>query len=249
MSILKNIKQGVASSGSNKGKMVYLKPDSKTRIRFLQEIEDGLELRMHDSFDQGINSVCQKHFKKKCALCKDDSMRTRQGYIWSVWDYDAKEVKLFLGYANNFSPLPNLIAMYESYETIMDRDYILTRDGTGTNSRYGVVPMDKVKFKNSKAKPYPKPKMLEILNKAFPYTDPEGTEDDDMDEDDVDTTVEEDEVEENEYEEMSAKELYMECIERDIKAKKKKDKDYYIDLLIADDLENEDSEDDEDEDW
>lgn len=245
MSLLQSIKKGVASSGSNKGKIVYLKADSKTRVRFLQEVEDGLEIKMHDSFDQGITAVCQKHYKKKCAYCNDDSIRTRQAYIWSVWDYEAKEVKLYMGYANNFSHLPQLISMYESYGTIIDRDYILQKDGSGTNGRFGVVPMDKVKFKNTKAKPYPSNKVMEMINKAFPYTEPsDGAEDDDMD-DEIETETEA--VEENEYSDMKAKDLYMECIERGLKAKKKQDKDYYIDMLLADDLENEDGEEEEDE--
>lgn len=249
MSILNNIKKGVASSGSNKGKMIFVKADSKVRIRFLQEIEDGLEITMHDHFDRGVNSICQKHLKKKCALCKDDDMRTRQGYHWSVWDYDAKEVKIFQGFANNFNPLPSFVAMYENYGTIMDRDYIIQRDGSGTSSKYSVIPMDKVKFKNSKAKPYSKSKALEILDKAYPYTDV-----DDEDEDDVDTGVDvedtdedEDDDEENEYAEMTPKELYTECIERGLKAKKKQKAPYYIELLVDNDAEDEDDEDEEDE--
>lgn len=273
MSILGKIKKGVASSGSNKGKLLYFKPDSKVRIRFLQEIEDGQEVVMHDSFDRGINVICRHSLgEDECDYCDDETLRTRPSYVWSVWDHDAKEVKLFMGFANNFSPLPSVIAMYESYGTIMDRDYVIQQDGSGTNKRFGVVPMDKAKFKNTKAKAYSAKKLLEILDKAFPS---DATEDDD--EDDKPTKgkkkgknkhgntpgtkskskkkkVEEpeeeewDEEEENEYSDMSLKELYSECIDRDLKAKKKQDKDYYIDLLLADDLDDEEDEDEEDDD-
>lgn len=269
MSILSKIKSGVKKSGSNKGKLLYLKPDSKTRVRFLHEIESGIEVRMHDSFDRGVNVVCQTHFGKDCDYCEDETLRTREAYVWAVWDYDAKEVKLFLGHANNFSPLPALIAMYESYGTIMDRDYILQRDGAGTGTRYSVVPMDKVKFTNSKAKPYSEKKMLDILNKAFPADDAE----DDEEEEDEETPKqkalrlkkekaakakakakeeedeEDDEEEENEYDDMSPKELYMECIERGLKAKKKQKAVYYVDMLLENDIENEEEDEGEDDDW
>lgn len=186
MSILKNIKQGVANSGSSKGKIVYFKPDTKTRIRFLHEVEDGLELTMHDSFNRGINIVCQREFDKECPHCDggDDEVRTRQAYVWSVWDHDAKEVKLFMGFANNFNPLPSLIAMYEAYETLIDRDYIIQRDGKQTNTKYSVIPMDKKKFKNSNAKPYSEKKMMEIMNKAFPLNTSVEEDDDDEEEED-----------------------------------------------------------------
>lgn len=267
MSLINKIKKGVASNGSNKGKLVYLKPDSKTRVRFLHEIEDGVEVVMHDSFDRGINVVCQEALGRDCDYCEDKDLRTREAYLWSVWDYEAKEVKLFLGHANNFSPLPNIIAMYETYGTIMDRDYVLQRDGSGTNSRYSVIPMDKVKFKNKNAKPYSEKKTIDILNKAFPADDSDEDDNDSpkknkkgkgrkKEEEPEDDDEDEDDFEEESYEEMSAKELYMECLDRGIKVKKKQKPKYYIALLEEDDEEDEeeddwDNDDDEDEedDW
>jgi hypothetical protein len=265
MSILSNIKKGVANSGSNKGKVLYFKDGSKLRIRFLAEIEDGVEITQHDKFDDGINFFDQEIINGEAhELQEDDSVRHRTCYIWPVWDYDAKEVKIFIGYANKFSPLPALVGMYESYGTIMDRDYVISRSGSQLNTSYTVVPMDKVKFKNSKAKALSEKKILSILDKAFPAP---GNELDVDDEDDKpakksskkkgkkkkpEPEPEEDEDDEDEetgdYSDMSAKELYMECIERGIKAKKKKKAPYYIDLLEEYDEEQEDEDEDED-DW
>ena len=255
MSILNEIKKGVASSGSNKGKVIFIAKDSKKRVRFLTNVEDAIKIKMHDSYDRGINAICQKLVGKKCPYCKDDSLRTRDAYVFSVWDPDSKEVKIFVGYANNFSPLPNLVAMYETYGTLLDRDYVLQRDGGGTNSRYSVVPMDKVKFKNTKAKPYTKKKLIEILDKAYPVGDDDS--DDDYEDDDDEMENEDDVLEDDDdddddmdYEEMSPKELYMECVERGIKAKKKQKNKYYIKLLEKYDEENdEDEDDDEEDDW
>lgn len=254
MSLLSKIKTGVANSGSSKAKIVFVKADSKVRIRFLQEIEDGLEVKIHDHFDRGINALCQDHVDGECPYCSDEDLRHRQAYVWSVWDYDAKETKLFVGFANNFNPLPSFVAMYESYGTIMDRDYVIQRDGKGTNSRYSVIPMDKVRFKNSKAKPLIKSKAIDILDKAYPVNEEDAgekkaskkgkgrTKDEDPEE------TEDDDIEENDYESMSPRELYMECIERGLTAKKKQKTKYYIDMLLEDDEKAEDGWDDEEED-
>lgn len=252
MSILSSIKKGVATSGSNKGKVIFVKADSKVRIRFLSEVEDGIEVTIHDHFDKGINALCLDHLDAECPYCDDSELRTRKAYIWSVWDFDAKEVKLFVGFANNFNPLPSFIALYESYGTLKDRDYVIQRDGSGTNSKYSVIPMDKVKFKNPKAKPYTEEKLIDILSKAYPVNesdevskkngkkknkkkpDPEEEEDD--------------EEEENEYEEMSPRDLYMECVERGLKAKKKQKAKYYIAMLEEDDEKTNKDDDDWEED-
>jgi hypothetical protein len=114
--------------------------------------------------------------------------------------------------------------MYEAYGTLTDRDYVITQNGKGTNKTFSVVPMDKVKFKNTKVKPFSESKILSMLDKAYP------------DEDAVD------------YDEMSAKELYDLCVERDIDCKKKKDEDYYIKLLKKWDKEQEKDDDNDNDD-
>lgn len=263
MSILSNIKQGVANSGSNKGKVLYFKDGGKVRIRFLAEIEDGVQISQHDKFDDGINFFDQEQINGEAhELQEDPDVRHRQAYVWPVWDYDAKEVKLFIGYANNFSPLPALIGMFESYGTIKDRDYVITRNGSQLNTSYTVVPMDKVKFKNKKAKPWPEKKILEILDKAFPAPDADDEDDEapkkksnknkkkkGKKKPDPEPEEDEDDDEVEDYSEMSARELYMECIERGIEAKKKKKASYYIELLEEDDEEDEDEEDLEEDEW
>ena len=241
MSILDDIKKGAANNGSNKGKIIFVKDGDKKRLRFLNDIEHAIKISFHDDYDSGVNIVCQKHLGKKCpnAIHKSESMRTRDGYVFSVWDHDAKEVKLFVGFANNFNPLPQLAAMFESYGTLKDRDYVIKRDGKQTKTSYTVIPMDRASFKNKKAKPYSKDKMLKVLDKAFQdgLDDPDEVEDDDVEDTKDDAAIEE-------YEDMSPRELYMECIERGLEAKKKKKAAYYIDILVEDDKEDKDDEDD-----
>jgi len=180
MGLMSDIKNDVKRSGANKGKIMYFKSGVKVRVRFLQEIDDGLKIQFHDSFEAGINVPCQEIFDRDCKHHDDESLRHRDLYCWSVWDYEAKETKLLMGAVNNCSPIPSLIGMCETYESMTDRDYIITKNGSQTNTTYSVVPMDKVKFKNKAAKALSESKVLSILDKAYP-------EDSDEDEDEDET--------------------------------------------------------------
>lgn len=272
--LIGKMKDDVKRSGANKGKILYVRDGAKVRVRFLQELDDGLEVVMHDSFDKGINVICQEQLGKHCDYCEMDGLRTRSNYVWSVWDYDSNEVKLMMYAVNNCSPIPALLALNETYGTITDRDYVISVHGKQQNKQFSVVPLDKVKFRNEKAKPMTEKAIWNILSKAFPSDDT--NEDDDEEEDyeeeektikkaaskkttqskktpskevdeDADWGDEEDEA--PDYSEMSAKELYGECKNRKIECKPKMPAKYYINLLEEDDKANEDwGDEDEDED-
>lgn len=183
MGLLNSIKNDVKKSGQNKGKFLYFREGQKVRIRFLQDMDDGIEILWHDSFEQGINVPCQETFGRDCEYCEDDTLRTRKQYCWSVWNYEAKEVQLFMFAVNNCSPIPSLVAMYENYGTLMDRDYVISVSGKQQNKTFSVVPMDKVKFRNEKAKPYSTKSVLKMIDKAWP--DENADSEDYDDEDDV----------------------------------------------------------------
>lgn len=256
MGILDRIKQDVKKSGNNKGKIIYFREGEKKRIRFLNDMEDGMEVVMHDSFEQGINVPCREAFGEECEFCGDENLRTRSNYIWSVWDYDANEVKLLMQAVSRCSPIPALMAMYENYGTLCDRDYVITSSGRQISKTFSVIPMDKQKFRNQKAKPYTEKQILSILSKAFPYEDA----DDDDEEFEkpkkkskkpVKNEVPEsddwdDEESENDYESMSAKELWKLCKDREIDCQPKKQKQYYIGLLEEADKAEDDWGDDDD---
>lgn len=277
--LIGKMKDDVKKSGANKGKILYVRDGSKVRVRFLQELDDGLEVVMHDSFEKGINVVCQEQLGKHCDYCEMDGLRTRSNYVWSVWDYDSNEVKLMMYAVNNCSPIPALLALNETYGTITDRDYVISVHGKQQNKQFSVVPLDKVKFRNEKAKPMTEKAIWNVLSKAFPIDDA-GDEDDEEedyeeeektakkaapkktapakkapskeveeDDDDADWGDEEDEA--PGYSEMSARELYTECKNRKIECKPKMPAKYYINLLEEDDKANEDwgDEDDDDAPW
>lgn len=258
MGLIDDIKNQVKKSGTNKGKILYFKPGSKIRVRFLQELDEGMRVLFHDSFDAGINCPCQELFDRECVHHEDADVRHKDQFIWSVWDYETKEVKLLMGKVNNCSPVPLLVGFYETYGTIIDRDYVITKSGQGTNQTWAVVPMDKVKFRNDVAKPLSKAKTLSILDKAFPAGDDEEEEkpktkkrkvevEDDEDEEDDEPVVKKStkkKAKEPELEDMTARELYDLCVEKDLTVKPRQSEEYYIKKLKA-----AEEEEDEDEAW
>lgn len=278
MGLVDKIKADVKKSGQNKGKFIYFREGQKLRIRFLTDMDDGMEVTFHDSFERGVNVPCQEIFGKNCGYCEDEGLRTRSQYIWSVYNYETKEVQLFMFAVNNCSPIPALMAMFENYGTITDRDYVISVSGKQQNKTFSVVPMDKVKFRNEKAKPFSEKAILKMLDKAFPCDDASDEDDDDEyedetpkkrsskpattkktrkpepepveDEDDYDEEWEDEESEVTvDYSEMSAKELYNLCKERGIETQPKKPTKFYINQLEEYDAAHEDWGEEDDEEW
>ena len=269
MGLLDKIKNDVKKSGQNKGKFIYFREGNKQRVRFLTDMDDGMEVVFHDSFERSVNVPCQESFGRDCPYCEDDSLRTRSQYVWSVYNYETKEVQLFMFPVNNCSPIPALMAMYENYGTLTDRDYVISVSGKQQSKTFSVVPMDKVKFRNEKAKPFSDKAILKMLDKAFPSDLSDDEEDEDeapkkrapkstgkkskkheVEEDDYedDESWEEEDDDKVDYSDMSPKELYELCKERDIKAAPKKPAKFYINLLEEYDQAHEDWDDEEDED-
>lgn len=263
MGLVDKIKQDVRKAGTNKGKFIYFREGVKQRVRFLVDMDDGMEVTFHDSFERSVNVPCQEIFGRSCPYCEDSELRTRSQYIWSVWNYETKEVQLFMFPVNNCTPIPALMAMYENYGTITDRDYVISVSGKQQNKTFSVVPMDKVKFRNDKAKPFSEKAILKMLDKAFP-ADAEGEEDDDDDaytsskttakaakkasskKTDDDGDWGEDDDDSVDYSDMTPKELYKLCKEREIDAKPKKPAKYYVNLLEEYDAAQNDWDDDDD---
>lgn len=254
MSLIDKIKADVKKGGQNKRKFTYFKEGQKQRIRFLQDMDEGMEIPFHDSYELGINVPCQELFDRECPYCDDESLRTRNQYVWSVYNYEAKEVQLFMYAVNNCTPIPALMAMYENYGTLTDRDYVISVTGKAQNKTYSVVPMDKVKFRNAKAKPYSNKAVLQMIDKAYPCDKTEDEEEEDEapkrkkkkaikkpvkkvveepeEENDYDSEEwDEAEESENDYSSMTPLKLYKLCKEREIEAEKKKPAKYYINLL------------------
>ena len=185
--------------------------------------------------------------------------------MWSVWNYETNEVQLFMFPVNNCSPIPALMAMYDNYSTITDRDYVISVSGKQQNKTYSVVPMDKVRFRNEKAKPFSEKAILKMLDKAYPC-DAVSSDDDDEDEapkkrqsksaveksskkQDEDWGDDDKLPSTEELEEMSAQKLYNLCRERDIDVAIKKKVEYYVDKLEQWRLDHEDEGEESDDDY
>ena len=251
MGLVDDIKNQVKKSGTNKGKFLYFKSGTKVRVRFLDDMDEGHKVRFHDSYAAGINVPCQEEFGHECPYCDDDELRTRDQYAWSVWDYDAKEVKILMAPVNQCSPVPALVSMYEAYGTLCDRDYVITKSGQQQSTTFSVVPMDKAKFRNDKAKPLSEQKFLQLLDKAFPCDDNDDEDDEPKKKSKKRPEPKDEEWEDDEekgYEDMSAKELYKLCKSRDIDVETRKPAKYYITKLEEADEEDADDWDDEEED-
>lgn len=182
--LVNSIKNDVKKAGTSKSSFTYIREGQKVRVRFLQDMDDGMEVTFHDSFADSINVPCQEIFDRECPYCEDDKVRTRSQYVWCVYNYESKKVELFMFAVNNCSPVPSLLAMYDTYGTITDRDYVISVSGKGPDKKYAVVPMDKAKFRNEKAKPFAEKKILQLLDKAYPCDGNEGGDDGEEDEDD-----------------------------------------------------------------
>ena len=260
---INDLKNEIKKSGSNKGKFLYFREGEKVRVRFLTDMEDGTEIVWHDSYKEGINVPCQETFGRDCKYCEDDDLRTRNMYIWSVYDYDSKEVKLLMAAVNQCSPIPALVAMYEEYGTLLDRDFVIKQIGSGQSKSFSVIPQDKAKFRNAKAKPLSESAILKHVDKAYPDTEADEEEETpkrnktkgskrkkkpELDMNEPEGDWDEDE-QENDYESMKPTELYKLCKERNIECKPKKAKEYYIDLLEEADEESDGDDWDEEEEW
>lgn len=182
MSILDKIKEEAKKSGQSKGKFMYFKEDEKRRVRFLTDMDDGMEITFHDSFEKGVNIPCQELFGRDCQYCADEDLRTRSLYAWSVYDYEAKAVKIFMQAVNNCTAVPALMALYETYGTLTDRDLVITKSGKQQNTTFAVVPMDRNKFRNTKVKALSEEAVLKYLDQAYPDPDREDGEDEEDEE-------------------------------------------------------------------
>ena len=263
--LVDSIKNDVKRAVTNKSKFIYFREGQKQRVRFLVDMDDGMEIKFHDSYERSINVPCQELFGRDCPYCEDDGVRTRSQYVWSVWNYETNEVQLFMFPVNNCSPIPALMAMYDNYSTITDRDYVISVSGKQQNKTYSVVPMDKVRFRNEKAKPFSEKAILKMLDKAYPC-DAVSSDDDDEDEapkkrqsksaveksskkQDEDWGDDDKLPSTEELEEMSAQKLYNLCRERDIDVAIKKKVEYYVDKLEQWRLDHEDEGEESDDDY
>jgi len=160
--LIKKMKEQIKKTGERRKNIFYLSDGKKKRVRFLDDLEDAIEVPFHDKWGELQPLPCLKIYGKKCGFCKIEDVRTKTNYIWNVYDYKDGKTSLFMFKAHEITPIPKLIAMYENYGTLLDRDYVVSRSGERFDTSYQVVPLDKKKFAK-KTKKFTRQAILKIL--------------------------------------------------------------------------------------
>lgn len=183
-SLIDQMKEKIAKSGSSKKEILYWGKDTTKRIRFLNELDAGFVFQFHNNWDPSIFELCKDpENHENCKLC-EEGIALQDQYVWSVWDYDSNSVRIIQFKATGVSPIPALIEMYDEFGTILDRDYKIKKVGMGQGSSFVVTPLDKERFKNPKAKPFTYKQVLEILENAWKPKDTSDIDDESDDEED-----------------------------------------------------------------
>lgn len=142
-SIISSIRKQAKESGSAKKDFFYLGDGSKGKVRFLIGFEEAAKVVWHNSYNNGVDTPCLEYYGEECPYCnktKDDGFRTRDMYAWTVWDYDAQRQKIFIyAVSDDYSPLMQILAIYDEFGCVTDRDLIIKRTGTKLNTHYDVI--------------------------------------------------------------------------------------------------------------
>lgn len=228
-SIVSSMKQKINKAGNSKGSMFFLKSGNKVRVRFLTDMDGANKpavVKFHSKW-QEFNHPCMRYFGKSCPNCKNDDAAHYETYNFTVYNYESKQREILSHKATKASALPALIGLYEAYGTITDRDIVITRNGSGFDTSYTAVGLDKKEFRGKgKVKAFTKKELLKKLFEAFPY------------EGDEDEFEEEDEFEDDDFEEEKPK-------KKKTASKSKKKPPVEEDEDDFDDFEDEDNQDDD----
>lgn len=166
--LIKKMKERIAKSGSSKKEILYFGKDTVKRIRFLQELDEGYQFQFHNDYNASIYTLCKDpEDHEDCELCKE-GIGIQDTFVWSVWSYDDNAVRIIAFKASGVSPVPSFIEMYEEFGTILDRDYKVKKVGSGMGGSFVVTPLDKERFKKSKAKAFTEKQVKELFEKAYP---------------------------------------------------------------------------------
>lgn len=166
---LGSIKKAKASVNKSSGNSDYTKsiPAEGITVRFLEEPDQWYEIQQYwDEGDERMYIVTEEtpqHF------VKDSYVR----YVCNVVDTNESEV---IALAMPKTVAKSMMERYEKHSTILDRDYELSKSGSGLKTKYLVTPEAPSKKNLSR---YELKDIMEILEGMVP-----GDEDADLDDDD-----------------------------------------------------------------
>lgn len=219
-----NSKEGIASFH-----------DKGTRIRILEEFDSPGIVSVVTHRGTNDNRVdefaCRESLEGElCMGCDDDNLKSRERYGITIYNVEENRRELMFEAINGqWSPMFDLLAYFEKHgDTLMDRDYIITRTGSGIGMKFTVTPQAPQKFNlagKPKGLPYSRKKKLDLIKRAYPIpADYKQSVNDDYDY-----------AADDDYDNKTNRELYDICKSRNIAAETHKDVDYYINLLRDED--------------
>lgn len=188
-SVLDAIKNEINKSNNGAFKRFFRIRESgaKVRIRFLQNFEDCTQIVFHDKWN-GFNHPCLEQYGRDCPNCNNPEARTSTLYCWNVYNYESKQVELFLYKANKATPIFSLMSLYEVVGDITQQDIVVQRNGTGTGTTYQCTAVPKTSKFDKNVKIFSEKKILDLCLEAFNrITDESDSDDDDDEEETVNT--------------------------------------------------------------
>lgn len=160
-------------SGGRKDTIANI-PEEGVTIRFLTEPTEWFEYFEH--YDDSRTGSYYFPCSEGCGFCDDNpGARASKRYLVSAVDTEENKaiaLKLPLSVAST------LMKKYDRYKTILDRDYYLSKEGSGMDTEYDVTPEPPAKFNVGK---YDLIDAEAILSSMLDQAD--DVEDDDEDED------------------------------------------------------------------
>lgn len=133
----KGIKASLSSSGSKFAQRV---PDEGIEVRFLTEPEDFWAVEIHYGNKESFPCTGADD---GCIGCEEGFDKGQKWYANVYWPDEDRVVVFEMGK----SVFQALMKKYDRYNTVMDRNYEVTKEGTGQQTRYDMEALDKTHIK------------------------------------------------------------------------------------------------------
>lgn len=168
---IKQLKQSL-KKGSGGTFIKYIPKNGSITVRFLTEPEEWINYQEH--FDQQVRQSYPCNGEESCPGCLTEERKSSR-YLVNALDVETDRV-IPLQLPKDLTN--RLVARYERYDTMMDRDYELSRSGEGLDTTYDLTPEPPMARKLAK---YQLHDLEKVLEEAFNHVINGDNADDDED--------------------------------------------------------------------
>lgn len=141
---IKRLKKSI-KSGGRKDTIANI-PEEGIQVRFLTEPTEWFEYFEH--YDDTRSGSYYFPCSEGCEFCAENpNARASKRYLVSAVDTEDNRV---LALKLPLSVASSLMKKYDRYQTIMDRDYYLSKEGSGLDTEYDITPEPPSKFNVAK---------------------------------------------------------------------------------------------------